>query len=94
MKFKPGQQVVCVKKQSWLKGGRIPHNRGPRFNEVLKIQDVMLRPHSRYGMYLFLSFREHHPDEITNGWYSSEWFEPLITNDELQKELETFEQFV
>jgi hypothetical protein len=79
MRFKPGQQVVCIKKNEWVTSPGI----APKFNEVCTFER-----YSNTGDG-FLVFKEYKQKASTGGRnaYNFIWFEPLVSDEVLEAAL-------
>lgn len=80
MRFKPGQEVVCTKKDNW--SGPVDAPEGPKYNEVVTVHAY--RP---YGEFVILNeYRDGGADD-DNYAYHEKHFEPVITTEELNEAL-------
>lgn len=81
MKFKPGQEVVCVKRDPWavIIGMDGPMD-GPKFNELVTVRGCVLP-----DTFAFLTFEEY-PE---NQGYNAFWFRPVMTSGQLKEALKS-----
>jgi hypothetical protein len=91
MRFKPGQKVVCVRPNSryTIKSGPrkgLKHRIGPRFNEIVTIASLPPGWAIKPGQVLLA---EYMAAEMS---YDEKYFEPLISDAVLAKELSEIEQ--
>jgi len=88
MRFKPGDKVVCIHKGQWI-GTNGDVGIGPEFNEIVEIKCACWA----YTGNVFLT---EYPYSTTGREQSfrSYWFEPLITDEQLEKELQSIPELV
>lgn len=85
-RFKPGQEVVCIKDGGWevvYRGPLAPEGnclRGPKFNEVCTVKECLYI--SECGINFILL--EEYPGR---DGYGEKWFEPLVTSEQLTEAL-------
>lgn len=90
MRFKPGQQVVCIRPTKPFKVASGPdagkmHTYGPKYNELVTVQEIT--PYGE-GVTLF----EYPGDPFGNPLqiaYSEKSFEPLVSDAVLSEQLAT-----
>lgn len=87
--MKAGQQFICTNKAGWVDTENGLPTDGPKFNE----QVTFLRTESQDPDFLVFAEYEFCTDGISEDGYHKMFFEPLITDAQLQKEFETIEQF-
>lgn len=85
-RFKPGQQVVCVRPdknfKSYLTGKS--HNFGPKNNEIVTIESYP----SKWPGFVMLKEYVRNPFTGNKSCYEEKWFEPLMDITELTEILE------
>lgn len=91
MRFKPGQKVVCIKRDGWIWSKSktpAPNDGGfPKFNEIVTVQFHESVTHITLVEFpvwddLYHKFRSYH---IKN-------FEPLISDEQLEEELKAIHE--
>lgn len=83
--MKPGQQVVCTKKDNWVTVyGQDQIRVGPHFNEIVTIEDIRI---DQDGGWVFLVLGEYG----SKYGYSSRHFEPLLSLEDLAEALDNVE---
>jgi hypothetical protein len=88
--MKPGDKVVCIKKDTWVYSSSrniIPDTYFPKFNEVVTIK------HYQFGSLVHVVLMEydaHQKHGLYRGFHVKN-FAPLITDEELYKELSQIE---
>lgn len=94
MRFKPSQEVVCIA-HSWAIAKKIlhfftqtkPFAYGPKFNEIVTVDSYNDNEHC--------FIKEYPKTDPSNGAryaYSETCFEPVISTEELEKELSSIPQ--
>lgn len=72
MRFKPGQEAVCIFKGTW------DHGYGPKYNEIVKIHDVInLYGHEYLEIYGYI--------EPLGNAYLAVRFQPIVSISELEE---------
>lgn len=84
MRFKPGDQVVCTKKDGWCVVYRRPMAKrqasiGPKYNEVVTVSQGVDVP----GYPVFIILEEYSKRD----GFGEIYFEPLITDEQLAEAL-------
>jgi hypothetical protein len=88
MRFKPSQKVVCIKRDVWMSRRTKKPSIGPKFNEVVTVAGPGHEP----GCIFIVEYP-------SNGFsnpaaYIEKWFEPLVSDDVLEAELESIFEVV
>lgn len=88
-RFKPGDQVVCIHKGPWEAINKKGIGSGPIFNEECIIsKEVVI---SGFHGYEIVGY-EINQFSGAPAAFRSRWFEPLITDSQLEEELKSIEK--
>jgi hypothetical protein len=87
MRFKPGQEVVCViSPNRWIGSASGRNFYGPKFGEIVTVSGYSPDNNNYVG------FEEY--DDLTNGYknyYNERAFEPVVSDSELQEAIKECE---
>lgn len=87
MRFKPGDKLLCVKRDRWHSKIDGKHSIGPKFNEEVTFQRYA---NTGSGYLVFCEYQQINRFGGQNS-YNPKWFEPLVSDSALKDALEEIE---